>query len=84
MDAAVRRQRPAVLAEIGDVVQPGREPRILRLDDIAAARILALAEIQRERHLLVVGNVLIREQQHRVFVHAGLDVGSLLRRQRLS
>jgi hypothetical protein len=54
MDAAVRRQRLAVLAEVGNVVQPGREPRLLRLDDIAAARILALAEIQRERHLLFV------------------------------
>src|ERR1700704_4020370 len=84
MDAAVRRQRIAVLAEVGDVVEAGREPRVLRLDDIAAARVLALAEIQRERHLLLVGNVLIAEQQYGVFVHAGLDVGGLLRRQRLS
>src|SRR4030081_2480579 len=48
-------------AEIGNVVQPGRQPRILRLHDIAAARILALAEIQRERHLLLVGDVLAVE-----------------------
>src|ERR1700745_4080818 len=45
-------------AEVGASVEAvSREPRILRLDDIAATRILALAEIQRERHLLVVGNV---------------------------
>src|SRR3954463_945427 len=84
MDAAVRLQRLAVLAEIGDVVQARREPRILRLDDVAAARILALAEIQRERHLLLVGDVLAVEHQHGVSVHAGLDIGGLLRRQRFS
>ena len=61
MGAVIARQRPAVLAEIGDVVQPGREPRVLRFDDIAAARIFALAEIQRERQLLLVGDFLIAE-----------------------
>ena len=84
MHAAVARQRLAVLAEVGDVVEPGLQPRIPRLDDIAAARIFPLAEIQRKRHLLIVGNVLIAKQQHAVFIHAGFDVGCLLRRQRLS
>ena len=65
-------------------VQPGLQPRILRLDDIAAARIFALAEIQRKGQLLLIGDILVAEQQHRVFIHAGLDVGGFLRRQRLS
>src|SRR3981189_1204204 len=86
MSAAVTRQRLAVLAEVRDIVEAGagREPRILRLDDVAAARIFLFAEIQRERHLLLVGDVLIAEQQPPVLVHAGFDIGGLLRRQRLS
>src|SRR5882724_1904809 len=84
MNTAVARQRLAILAEVGNIVKAGTKPGILWLDDIAAARILALAEIQRERHLLLVGNVLLAEQQDGVFVHAGLDVGGLPRRQRLS
>src|SRR6266446_9377534 len=84
MSAAVARQRRAVLAEVGDVVKSGAKPRILRLDDIAAARIFAFAEIARERHLLFVRYVLIAEQQHGVFVHAGFDILRLLRRQRLA
>ncbi len=82
MGAVVARQRLAVLAEIGDVVETGGgEPRILRLDDIAAARIFALAEIQCKRHLLRVRDVLTAKQQHGVLIHAGLDIGGLLRRQ---
>jgi hypothetical protein len=48
MGAVIARQRLAVPAEVGNVVEAGLESRILRLDDIAAARIFALAEIQRE------------------------------------
>ena len=46
--------------------------------------ILALAEIQREGQLLLVRDVLVAEQQHGIFVHAGFDVGRFLRRQGLS
>src|SRR5258708_5342212 len=56
----------------------------MRLDDIAAARILALAEIQGKGQLLFVRDVLVAEQQHSIFVHAGFDVAGLLRRQRLA
>ena len=45
---------------------------------------LDLAEVFREFDLLVVGDVLIVEHQHRVTVHAGIDRGSLLAGQRLS
>src|SRR5213592_1454565 len=84
MGAVVARQRIAVLAEIGDVVQPGGEPVIFLLGHRAAARILTLAEIARKRQLLVVGDVLVAEQQHGVFIHAGFDILGLLRGQRLA
>src|SRR5207245_1635064 len=82
--AAVARQRLAVLAEIGDVVEARAEPVIFLLDDRAAARLLALAEIQRESELLLVGEVLAVEDQHGIFVHAGFDLARLLFRQRLA
>ena len=81
MGAVILRQRFAVLAEIGDIVEAGRQARVLRLDDIAAAGIFALAEIERKRQLLLVGDVLVAEQQHRIFVHAGFDLGRFLSRQ---
>src|SRR3979411_2151529 len=84
MSAVVARQRLAVLAEVGDIVEAGREPRILRLDDVAATRIFPFAEIKRESQLMIVGNVLISETQHRVVTHSVFDFGGLPRRQRLS
>src|SRR5450432_1403411 len=81
MGAMIARQRLAVLAEIGDVVEAGAEAVIFLLGNVAAARVLALAEIQCERNLLLVRYVLVAEQQHGVFIHAGLDIGGLLRRQ---
>jgi hypothetical protein len=83
MGAVFARQRLAVLAEVGDVVQPRGEAVVFPLGDGAAACIFAFAEIAREYQLLVVGDILIAKQQHGVFVHAGLDVGRFLRRQRL-
>ena len=84
MRAAVFRQRLAVLAEIGDVVEAGLEPVVFLLRHRAAACILALTEIQREAHLLLVVDVLVVEDQHRVFVHGGLDLARLIRCERLS
>ena len=46
--------------------------------------VLALAEIQRKGQLLFVRDVLVAEQQHGIFVHAGFDVGRFLRRQGLA
>ncbi|GCC47370.1 hypothetical protein chiPu_0031449, partial [Chiloscyllium punctatum] len=57
---------------------------VLLLRHRAAARVLALAEVQRERHLLLVRDILAVEDEHGVFVHAGLDVGRFLLRQRLA
>ena len=38
----------------------------------------------RERDLLVVGDVLVVEDQHRIAVHAGVDRRGLVARQRLA
>jgi hypothetical protein len=72
--AAVLRQRLAVLAEVGDVVEARGEAVFIGLGDVAAAGVLALTEVQGEGHLLLVGDVLVVEHQHRVFVHGGLDL----------
>src|SRR6476660_3898221 len=84
MGAVILRQRLAVLAEVGDVVEAGCQPVVFLLGDGAAARMFALAEIQSERQLLLVGDVLVVKQQHGIFVHAGFDVGRFLRRQGLA
>src|SRR6476661_5418820 len=81
MGAVILRQRLAVLAEVGDVVEAGCQPVVFLLGHGAAARMFALAEIQCKRQLLLVGDVLVVKQQHGIFVHAGFDVGRLLRRQ---
>ena len=62
---------------------PVGEALVLRLGDVAAARVLDGAEVARERHLLLVGELLVAEDEHGVLVHAGLDGRHLVRRQRL-
>ena len=79
MGAAVARQRLAVLAEVGNVVQPRRQAVVFLLGDGAAARALALAEIQSKGQLLFVRDVLVAKQQHGVFVHARFNIGRFLR-----
>ena len=37
--------------------------------------VLELAEVAGERDLLIVGQILIAEDEYRIFVHAGLDRG---------
>src|SRR6185503_4899569 len=82
--AAVAGQRLAVLAEAGDVVHAGRQALVLRFRDVAAARVLDGAEVARERHLLLVGELLAAEHEHGVLVHAGLDARHVLWRERLA
>ncbi len=48
------------------------------LGDVAAARVLQRAEVAREGHLLLVGELLVAEHQHGVAVHAGLDGSNVL------
>ena len=84
MGTAVARQRLAVLAEVGNVVQPRRQAVVFLLGDGAAARALALAEIQSKGQLLFVRDVLVAKQQHGVFVHARFNIGRFLRSQGLA
>src|SRR5262249_8404833 len=58
------------------------ETPVLRLADVAAARILERAEVPAERHLLLVGQLLVVEDEHRIAVHAGLDRRDLVARKR--
>ena len=81
--AVVARERLALLVEVRDVDHPGLEAELMRLGDVAAECAFDLAEVLRERDLLVVGDVLVVEDQHRVAVHAGIDRGRLLAGQRL-
>src|SRR6185437_379038 len=85
MGPMIPRQGLPLLAEIGDVVQPcGAQAIVFLLGDVAAAGILALAEIERKGHLLVVGDVLAVEYQNGIFVHAGFDLGRFRPGQRLA
>src|ERR1700721_4010633 len=84
MGAVIARQRLAVLAEIGDVVESGGEAVIFALGDRAAAGALALTEIPGKNQLLFVRDVLVAKQQHGIFVHAGFDVACLFRGEGLS
>ena len=58
---------------------PVGQALVLRLGDVAAARVLDVAEIAGERHLLLVGELLVVEHQHGMLVHAGLDGRHVLR-----
>jgi hypothetical protein len=69
-----------VHVEVGHVVHAERQAPVLELGDIAAARVLQLAEVAAERHLLLVGHRLAVEDEHGILVHAGLDGSHLLGR----
>ena len=79
--AVVARQRLMIPAEVRDVVHQRVKPMLLRLCDIAASRVLDLAEIAGERDLLIVGDVLVVEDEDRVTIHPGLDCSCLVPRQ---
>ena len=81
--AVVARQRLAVLVEVRDVDHAGLEAQLVRLGDVTAERALDLAEVLGEFDLLVVGDVLVAKDQHRVAVHAGVDRFGLFTGQRL-
>src|SRR2546423_3428910 len=80
----VARERLALLVEVRHVDHALLEAILVVSGDVAALGILDLAEIARERHLLIVCDVLVAEHQHRIAIHAGIDRGSLLARQRLA
>jgi hypothetical protein len=49
---------------------------------VAAARVLEGAEVAAERHLLLVGQFLVAEDEHPVVVHPRLDGGHRVARER--
>ena len=60
---------------------PDLEALVLGLGDVAAAGILQGAEVPAERHLLLVGDRLVVEDEHGVAVHARLDRRHLFARR---
>ena len=77
-------ERLAVLVEVGDVVHAGAEALVLAACVTLPPRASSSApKLLRERHLLLVGDVLVVEHQHGVAVHAGLDGRDLVRAERL-
>jgi hypothetical protein len=70
--------------QVGDVAefQPVTETPILGLRHLPGERHLELAKVATERKLLVVGQLLVAEHQHRVLVHSRLDRSHLVPAQR--
>src|SRR5207248_5109898 len=63
----------------------GGEPRLVAAADMTRGAVaLQLAEMTAEGELLVIAEALVAEHQHRVAVHAGLDRGDLVGRERLA
>ncbi len=77
------RQRLAVASQVRDVVHADLEALVLGLGDVAPAGVLEIAEVAAERHLLLVGDLLVVEDEHGVAVHPRLDGAHLVWRERL-
>jgi len=74
----------AALVEVREIGDAGANPRIAIFADMAGRLVaLQLAEMPGERDLLRVAEILVAEHQHGVAVHAGLDRGDLVGRERL-
>src|SRR5438309_1751796 len=58
------------------------QPLVLGLGDGAAASVLQRAEVAAERHLLLVGELLVVEHEHGVAIHARLDRRDFVTRER--
>ena len=68
----------AVLVEVGEIRDAGAEPLVLAFSDMPRrVVILELPEMAGERDLLLVGEVLVAEDQHGILVHARLDRSDL-------
>ena len=66
-------ERLVVLVEIGHVREGRWQAMILGRAQAGADRVLDVAETLREGELLLVVDVLVVKDQHRVLVHAGVD-----------
>ena len=81
--AVVAGERLAVLVEVRDVGKRVRQPLFLGRPQTDADRQLDRPEALGEGQLLLVGEILVVEDQHAIPVHAGMDGRDVLRRQRL-
>src|SRR5438067_3944586 len=84
-DAVVGGHDVAVLVEVREIGNAGAEPLLVTAAEVSRGAVrLQLAEMAGEGELLVVGDRLVAEHQHRVTVHAGFDRGDLVRAERLA
>ena len=81
--AVVAGQDLVVLVEVGDVVQVHAHAPVLGRGDVAGG-LLERPQAAAEDELLVVVDLLVVEHQHAEFVHAGMDGGDFVLRQRLA
>ena len=72
-----------VLVEVGDVVQVHAHAPVLRRGDVAGG-LLERPQAAAEDELLVVVDLLVVEHQHAELVHAGVDGGDFVLRERLA
>ncbi len=68
-----------VLIQVRDVGEGGRQAVFVGRPQAGADGLLQLAEAAAEGKLLLVGEILVVEDQHRVFVHPPMNSGDLLR-----
>src|SRR6516164_602629 len=78
-DPVLIRDDVAVFVEVGEIRDPRPEPAVLAPSYVPRRVVaLKLPEMARERDLFFVGDVLVAQYQHGVFVHARLDCRDLI------
>ena len=80
--AIVAGERLVVLVEVRDIGKGRRQTVFARRAQARTDRQLDLAEAAGKSELLLVVDILIAEDEDGIFVHAGMDVGDVLRRER--
>ena len=78
----VPRERLVISVEVRHIGERRIETQLLRLGDRIAARVFQVTEIQRERQLRFVGQMLVAKHQHGVAIHARLDRCAFVARDR--
>ena len=78
--AVVVRHYLLVLVEVGDVGEHGRQTVFVRLAQAITAGVLEFAESAAEGQVLLVGEILIVEDEHGMRIHRGVDGGHVLGR----
>ncbi len=74
----VAREHVLVLVQVRDVGKRGGQPQLVGRAQAGADGVLDVTQAAREGQLLLVVERLVVEDQHRVAVHAGVDLRDLL------